>query len=124
MAQSQLWTALHYVEANPVPAALVKQPIDYEWSTAEAHLSGHDRRRLLDMEFFRRTGGVNNWRLLFGHTLSDSDCRALRRATHAGQPLGDEEFRHNPQLQHERRKAPTSAPVAAPLANEQVFAAS
>ncbi len=95
MAQSHLWTALHYVEANPVRAALVQQAIDYEWSSAEAHLSGHDRRRLLDMEFVRRTGGVNNWRLLFGQPLSDSDCRSLRKATHAGQPLGDEEFCHN-----------------------------
>ncbi|MBN9656625.1 MAG: transposase [Acidobacteria bacterium] len=58
MGQSHLWTAVHYVEANPIRAGLVQQPVEYEWSSAEAHFSGHDRRRLLDMDFFRCSGGV------------------------------------------------------------------
>ncbi|QOY90786.1 hypothetical protein [Paludibaculum fermentans] len=46
-------------------AGLAEQPVDYEWSSAVAHFSGHDRRRLLDLEFFRGSGGVENGRPLF-----------------------------------------------------------
>ena len=33
-----LWTALRYVELNPVRAGLVSQPEDWYWSSAGAHL--------------------------------------------------------------------------------------
>lgn len=92
IALSHLWTALHYVESNSIRAGLVQQPVDYEWSTAEAHLSGHDRRRVLDMDFFRRSRGVYNSRLLFGTSVKEADCRAIRKATFARQPFGDELF--------------------------------
>ncbi len=90
-------------------AGLAEQLVDYEWSSAEAHFSGHDRRRLLDMEFFRQSGGVENWRQLFGMPVPEADYRLLRKSTHAGQPLGDELFLESIRFQQQARKPPTGA---------------
>ncbi len=45
-----LWTALAYVERNPVRAAIVPRAGDYTWSSAVAHLIGQDERAILNME--------------------------------------------------------------------------
>ena len=104
MGPSHLWTAIRYVESNLMRAGLALQPVDYEWSSAEAHFSGHDRRRVLDMDFFRQSGGVENWRQLFGMPEPEAEYRRLRKLTHAGQPLGDESFRESVRFQQQARK--------------------
>ncbi|WP_228486373.1 hypothetical protein [Paludibaculum fermentans] len=90
-------------------AGLAEQPVDYEWSSAEAHLSGHDRRRLLDMEFFRQSRGVENWLQLLGMPVPEADYRLLRKSTHAGQALGDESFLESIRFQQQARKPMTGA---------------
>ena len=92
LGPAHLWTALRYVELNPVRAGLVALPEEHEWSSARAHLAGQDRLQLLDMDFWRREGGLANWRELLGRPCDEAVCRALRRATYAGQPFGDEAF--------------------------------
>jgi hypothetical protein len=61
-----LWTALRYVERDPVRAQLVTRPEDYFWSSAAAHVGYGARPALLDWEFysrFRRTrnNGLHYW---------------------------------------------------------------
>lgn len=92
MSPGHLWTAIRYVESNPVRAGLAVEAVDYEWSSAEAHFSGEDRDRLLDMRFYKEAGGVAGWRRLFGVPESELTYIALRKATHSGQPLGDQVF--------------------------------
>ena len=48
LGQDHLWTALAYVDRNPVRAGIVRQAADYRWSSAAAHLSGVDQSGLLD----------------------------------------------------------------------------
>lgn len=74
LGPAHLWTALRYVELNPVRAAMVQKAEDYEWSSARAHLAGQDPRRLLDMDFWRREGGVSNWLQLLNQ-LEQTVCR-------------------------------------------------
>jgi putative transposase len=93
MGPSHLWTAIRYVECNPVRAGLAAEPAEFEWSSAEAHFSGQDRQRLLDMHFFEEAGGIAHWRRLFGEPESEPTYSALRKATHSGQPFGDQAFR-------------------------------
>lgn len=45
-----LWAAITYVERNPVRARIVRRAEDYRWSSAIAHVTGGDGRRLPDME--------------------------------------------------------------------------
>src|SRR5437870_10030589 len=49
--QANLWTALAYVERNPLRARLVQRPEEYPWSNAPAHVTGGDGTGLLDMEW-------------------------------------------------------------------------
>jgi hypothetical protein len=58
------------------------------------------------MEFWRREGGAENWRRLLRQSADEAQERALRRATYAGQPFGDEEFTS---MVRALRKPPASA---------------
>ncbi len=77
---------------KPVRAGLVADPRRYEWSSAEAHLSGEDPARISDLSFWRAAGGTAAWARLLSEPEVDVELRALRRATHSGQPLGDQAF--------------------------------
>ncbi|MDR3736615.1 MAG: transposase [Acidobacteriaceae bacterium] len=92
LGPAHLWTALRYVELNPVRAGMVEKAEEFEWSSMRAHMAGQDPQRLLDMDFWRREGGVSNWLQLLSEPEDESHCRALRRATYSGQPFGDEGF--------------------------------
>ena len=96
---TRLWAALRYVEMNPVRAGLVETSGRYEWSSAEAHLSGQDPWRIADMRFWRDVGGAGVWRRMLAEPEEEAHITALRRATYAGQPFGDEEFVEKMQAQ-------------------------
>src|SRR5580658_8665789 len=49
LAPDHLWRALAYVERNPVRAGIVPRARAYRWSSAAAHITGHDESGLLDM---------------------------------------------------------------------------
>jgi hypothetical protein len=54
---------MRYVEQNPCRAFMVKEPEQYRWSSAAAHLGdGKDRSGLLDMDFWEKAGGAQTWR--------------------------------------------------------------
>jgi putative transposase len=92
LGPAHLWTARRYVELNPVRTGMVERIENFKWSSTRAHLAGQDPRRLLDMDFWRREGGVSNWLHLLIEPEDESCCRALRRTTYSGQPFGDERF--------------------------------
>lgn len=63
LAKDHLWTALRYVEQNPVRALLAASPEEYPASSARAHLTGKpERPQVLDCEFWEACGGVESWR--------------------------------------------------------------
>jgi putative transposase len=89
---SHLWTALAYVERNPVRAAMVSLAEDYPWSSARAHLTGEDPGGLLDMEWWRREAPPH-WRdILNGPRFRTDDEAELRACTYAGRPYGSRTF--------------------------------
>ena len=93
--EQHLWTALRYVELNPVRAGMVALPWEHRWSSAAAHVGGRDASRTLDLQFWAAAGGADRWRELIDCTRDNrdgEDRRTLRRATYAGRPLGSEEF--------------------------------
>ena len=92
LSHRHLWAALRYVERNPVRAGLVAGPREYEWSSAEAHLTGQDPWQIADMDFWRQAGGVERWRRLLDEPEDERQTRALRRATYSGQPFGEQAF--------------------------------
>jgi len=90
LSPTHLWSALVYVERNPVRARIVEQAADYPWSSAAAHLANKDLSGILDMEWWKRER-PRNWAELVGADQNDADS-ALRSCTYAGKPFGDENF--------------------------------
>lgn len=91
LGPDHLWTALRYVEQNPVQAGIVGWAPDYLWSSAAAHVAGVDDRGLLDMDWWRRESQGTDW----GEVLSDrrpAGIEELRQCTYSGKPFGSESF--------------------------------
>ena len=98
LAPDHLWTALAYVERNPMRAKIVRRAEDYLWSSAVAHITGGGGSGLLDMDWWGRHGR-RDWRDLLNRPLpknnrtTEGDAnRRLRASTFAGRPFGDEFF--------------------------------
>jgi putative transposase len=91
LAEDHLWTALAYVDNNPVRAGLAPLAGDYRWSSARAHLGWPDEAGLLDQEWWTRDGMVDGWDGVLAAE-QPSAVRDLTRCTHAGRPFGDEAF--------------------------------
>ena len=83
------WSAVRYVERNPVRAKIVLRAEDYAWSSAAAHCGLRGDPLLSgDLE---RADHVGDW----SASLRDEDeteLAAIRRHTRTGRPLGPDEF--------------------------------
>jgi putative transposase len=90
--ESHLWTALRYVEQNPVRAGLVRSAWEYEWSSARAHVQGFDERGLVDLTDWNQNVGGFDWRKRL-QCAGDMDIlHKLRESTQTGMPFGSEMF--------------------------------
>lgn len=87
---SHLWSALAYVDRNPVRAGMVEHAADYPWSSAKTHLECADSSGLLDMEWWRQEA-PNNWRDTLKVQEAD-EVNHLRSCTYAGRPYAEESF--------------------------------
>ena len=90
LGPSHLWTALAYVECNPVRAGMAGTAERYRWSSAAAHVSGEDGDAVLDMPWWRHNAPAN-WRAVLA-TDDGQDAVSLRACTYAGRPFGSEGF--------------------------------
>jgi putative transposase len=61
LGRDHLVTALAYVDLNPLRAHLVGRADHYPWSSAAAHLAGHDEGGLLDLELWREVPSAMHW---------------------------------------------------------------
>jgi putative transposase len=87
LGHTHLWSALAYVELNPVRAGVVRRVVEYPWSSAPAHRTGTDPIAVLDMRWWR-SAAPPRWEL----TAADEADPLLRRCTYAGRPFGDDVF--------------------------------
>ena len=89
MDEAHLLAATRYVELNPVRAGLVEKPQDWAWSSARAHLRGHDDDLVKVAPLLDRVG---DWRAFLDGGLADHEGDAIRRHEHTGRPMGSERF--------------------------------
>ena len=87
-----LWTALRYVELNPVRAGMVETAQQWRWSSAAAHCGITNPDAMLEMNRWRKRWTTGEWREFLSQAESPSMVSELRRSTHTGRPLGDPEF--------------------------------
>ena len=104
LSERHQWFAIRYVEANPVRAVMTVRPEQYRWSSAAAHIEGScDVSGILDLEFWRQSGGTDAWRALNAQIETPDNLHLLRRCTYAGRPFGDEAFISQIEEQFQRK---------------------
>jgi len=94
MDDRHLWTALRYVERNPVRAGLCESPGGYPWSSARLHFTETRADGLLDLDAWRGRWTADDWRefVTCGSQSDRVTADEIRRATAVGRPLGPEAF--------------------------------
>jgi len=89
MDEAHLAAAVRYVALNPVRARLVERAGDWRWSSAPAHLTGHDDGVTTLAPVLERFPRFADF------IATDADPEhldRLRRAESIGRPIGDEPF--------------------------------
>ncbi|MCE5228186.1 transposase [bacterium] len=110
--EAHLWTAIRYVELNPVRAGLVRGTERWPWSSARAHALGESDPMLDPARPFAAgardalTGRFVSWSEWLARGLADDKADALREATRTGRPLGDELFVKRLEAELDRTLAP------------------
>lgn len=85
--EAHLWTAVRYVERNPVRAGMVKRAEEYRWSSAAFHLP--DRLIRAEGEW---GAAIRDWDQVLNTDECESDVQLLRDRTRVGFPCGEEAF--------------------------------
>lgn len=94
--ESYMWTAIRYVERNPVSARIAMRAEDYRWSSAAAHCSLADDPVLTrNPQWTRVMRSVANWSAWLSTGEPAQRLRELRRCTFKGVPCGSPEFVQN-----------------------------
>ncbi len=87
MDDAHLMQAARYVENNPVKAGLVSYAEDWPWSSAAAHVEGHDDG-LTDVKGL--SAHISNWRAYLQDGLNATERDDMvEKAMRSGKPLGD-----------------------------------
>ena len=107
-----LCRAMCYVEQNPVRAKMVRVPWRYRWSSAAAHVSDDATDNLLDMRDWKKDWTPRRWRAALTESPEESDCHAIRLATHRGRPLATDSFLSK--LEHRLGRRVRALPVGRP----------
>ena len=91
MDERHLYACVRYIERNPVRANIVKEPVNYQWSSARIHCGIEEKdnlgvNRIFDYIEYTR-GKWNN----FIRTIDErEDIAEIKRHTLKGFPMGEE----------------------------------
>ena len=92
LEEIHLINALRYIERNPVRRGLVNHAWEYPWSSAVAHITGHDATGLLDMDWWHRHFESTDWLSMLHQPEDETWLEQIRRHTQSGYPLGSDTF--------------------------------
>jgi putative transposase len=84
------WTAMAYVERNPVRAALTGDACQWAWSSAAAHCGVSRPEALLDLKGWKTDPA--QWRQALAQAQDERTMQGLRLCTSRGRPLGSDSF--------------------------------
>jgi putative transposase len=115
------WTALAYVERNPVRAGLTREAGEWKWSSAQWHLYGARGADWLDPGEWRKRYTPEQWREVLRTTVGEeAQAERIREATRTGRPMGAPGFVHGLERQLLRRLTPGKVGRPARAASEKV----
>jgi putative transposase len=93
MDERYMWSAIRYVERNPVRARMVRKAERYPWSSAAGHCGLTDDYILTTLAKWKKlTEQVDNWSAWLAEGDDDSELGLLRRNIEKGLPCGSDRF--------------------------------
>jgi len=112
--EAHTWSALRYVERNPVRARMVRKAWRYPWSSAALHVGMVNGGEFLNMKQWKGAVPPAEWREELSGPDDDAIILALRKSTHTGRPLGSDSFLSKLErlLGHRVRALPVGRPRA------------
>jgi len=111
--ESYTWSAIRYVERNPVRAEIVQNAEDYLWSSAAVHCGIKTDSLLFDWSGMDRAISEKEWSKWLAISDKENEITLLRRNVEKGLPCGGEEFIN--QLETLSRKQLRYRPQGRPL---------
>ena len=90
--EEHLWTAVKYVELNPVRAGLVERAEQYPWSSARAHVTNTSDPLLSANRPFPDAERVGDWGAWLASGLDEAQEKLIRGNTYTGRPTGEASF--------------------------------
>jgi putative transposase len=90
--ESHEYSALAYVDRNPVRAGLVRLAWKYPWSSASAHAEGADPRRWVASALCRRLAVEQKWKSVLRQGEDAEMLKRIRTSTMCGRPLATDSF--------------------------------
>jgi len=90
MDDRHTFSAVRYVEMNPVRAGMVAKAEDYRWSSARIRC-GLAYDSMLDLSWPPQ-GTIVDWQSWLTETEPDNVANLIRRSTTRGRPCGDDSF--------------------------------
>ena len=91
--EPHFWSAIRYVERNPVRAEMVSRADDYPWSSARARCGlGQDPVLSTKAHWLRQFEGIRDWSAWLAAEDEPSTLALLRKHTSRGLPCGSEQF--------------------------------
>ncbi|MBN8549739.1 MAG: transposase [Deltaproteobacteria bacterium] len=91
--EDYMWTAIRYVELNPVKAGMVIRAEDYRWSSALGHCNNTYDPNMTQSPVWRgKIAQRDNWQVWLQGAEDPSNIKLLRERTSRDLPCGSELF--------------------------------
>lgn len=89
---AHLRQAMAYMEMNPVRSKMARRAWEYPWSSAKAHVEGHDEAGLLDMGNWLHRNPPGEWKKTLMKPGDKTFANTLELHLRRGRPLGSDAF--------------------------------
>ncbi len=89
LGETHVYSAVRYIERNPVRAGIVERAEDYYWSSARSHVLKEKDGLLSD---FYLISEISDWTSYLREETSESDRNLFESHARTGRPLGNDEF--------------------------------
>ena len=90
--EAYTWSAIRYVERNPVRARMVTKAEDYVWSSAATHCGLKENKLIVKLADVARAIPEQEWSEWLALAGDEGDISILRRNIEKGLPCGDDGF--------------------------------
>ena len=102
------WTALRYVEQNPVRGKLSRFPWSYPWSSASFHIGKSDAAGMISAKRWQALSKGLDWREMLQQRLDEEDLKTFVAKNLRGRPLATDSFLSKLEVKLGRRLRPLS----------------